>query len=570
MPEFDEKEQEKKLEELHSKEEEGLTRILSEKYGIDYVDLSRAAINTDALRLISETDAREQKLAAIAKLGKKVTLAVRVPQSDGTRKTMNDLEGRGYTVKLVMVSSKSLERAWGRYTDLSFAVETQSGVLDISGEEIRNLMEDMDTLVKARAHIKETLQMKKAHRISRVVEIVIAGGLANRVSDIHIEPEESAVRLRFRVDGVLTDVLTFDKETYGLLLSRIKLLSGLKLNILDQAQDGRFSIQIDNKDVEIRTSALPGAYGESIVLRLLDPDTISVSFDHLGIEPKLMAILEKEMARPNGMILATGPTGSGKTTTLYAILKRIYSPGIKVITIEDPIEYHLAGIVQTQTKGESYTFAEGLRSGLRQDPDVIMVGEIRDGEVAETAIHASLTGHLVLSTLHTNNAAGAFPRLIDLGVNPRIIGSSIRLVIAQRLVRRLRDDCKREVKLKDKEEELVKSVLDSISDKDLIPKNTSVVWEPLENSECEIPYRERVGIFEAIVMDSVIENEVELSSSERDIKKAAEHQEILTMKQDGILKVLKGVTSLSELSRVIDLYGTEEDGQKRSDDAPNP
>lgn len=567
MLRFNEEEQEKKLEELRQKEEEELARILSKKHKVRYADLSRTAINADALRLIPEEEARRDKVAAIAKLGKKVTLAVRTPGSDSTKRAIDALEKRGYQILPVMVSMQSLKRAWDRYADLSFSVETKSGVLDISGKEIQTFIEKMNTVSAARKHIKETLQMKKSHRISRIVEIIIAGGLSNHVSDIHIEPEENVVRLRFRLDGVLTDVLDFDRETYKLMLSRIKLISGLKLNIQDRAQDGRFSVQIDTKDIELRTSILPGAYGESVVLRLLDPNTISVPLEELGIGEKLLQIIEKEIKRPNGMILSTGPTGSGKTTTLYAILKKIYSPGIKVITIEDPIEYHLKGIVQTQVDEEKYTFAKGLRSGLRQDPDVIMVGEIRDAEVAETAIHASLTGHLVLSTLHTNNAAGAFPRLLDLGVNSRVVGSSVRLVIAQRLVRRLKDECKREVTLDGKNKKLVDGILSSITDKSLIPKNTSTVWEPAESSVCEMPYRGRVGVFEAITMDSTIEQQVEVGAGERDIKKVAQRQGILTMKQDGILKVLGGVTSLSELSRVIDLYDIE---GKESEETSSP
>jgi type IV pilus assembly protein PilB len=555
MLQFHEEEQEKRLAELRGKEEEELARVLSQKYGVPYADLSRTAINTDALRLIAEDDARKKQVAAIAKLDKKVTLAVRAPQSDGTKQAAATLADRGYQVSIVMVSSQSLERAWSRYADLSFAVETRAGVLDISGEEVQGLMKEMGTLPSARAHVEETLQMKKSHRISRILEIVLAGGLANNASDIHIEPEEQATRLRFRLDGVLTDVIDFNHETYKLLLSRIKLLSGLKLNVQDRAQDGRFSVQIDTADIEIRTSVLPGSYGESIVLRLLDPSTIALSFETLGIEPKLLSILEKEIVRPNGMVLVTGPTGSGKTTTLYAMMRKIHTPGIKIITIEDPVEYHLEGIVQTQVDEKSYTFMEGLRSGLRQDPDVIMVGEIRDRDVAETAIHASLTGHLVFSTLHTNNAAGAFPRLIDLGVNSRIIGSSVRVVIAQRLVRKLRGDCKREVQLEGEQKKLVDEVLAGIEDKSLIPENTSVVWEPkAEGTGCEIPYKGRLGVFEAILMDTSIEDKVEMSASEREVAETAKRQGILTMKQDGILKVLRGVTSLSELGRVIDLY----------------
>ena len=359
------------------------------------------------------------------------------------------------------------------------------------------------------------------------------------------------MRLRYRLDGVLTDVLSFDIETYGFLLSRIKLLSGLKLNIHNAAQDGRFSVSIEESDTEIRTSVLPGAYGESMVMRILDPSSIAVPLEELGIPENLQKILEHEISKPNGMILITGPTGSGKTTTLYAFLRKIHNPEVKIITIENPIEYHLPGIVQTQTEGEKYTFASGLRSALRQDPDVIMVGEIRDKEVASTAVNAALTGHLVFSTLHTNNAAGTFPRLIDLDINPKIIGSAINIAMAQRLVRKLKDDYKKEVTLEGKDKETIDRILNSIHDKSLIPKNTSTIFEATEDTPSA--YRGRIGLFEAILVDEEIEKLVTENPSEREITRAAKKQGILTMAQDGVIKALQGVTSLSELRRVIDL-----------------
>lgn len=553
MATFDESEQEKKIKELHQKEEEELASMLSEKYGLQYIDLTRVSIDTDALKLIPEEEARSESVAAFDKVGKKISLAARAPNADLVRQRVQKLEDRGFKITLVMVSSRSLERAWSRYKDISFATESKPGVFDISGEAAQELTRQMQNLQVIQELIKKTLTTKQANKTSRVLEIIFTGSLSSDASDVHIEPEEGFVRLRYRLDGILIDILTFKRETYQLLLSRIKLLSGLKLNIKDRAQDGRFSLHVAEKNIEIRTSVLPGAHGESIVMRLLDPSTIALPMETLGIPPKLLAILEKEIKRPNGMILNTGPTGSGKTTTLYAFLRKIHNPGIKIVTIEDPIEYHLEGIVQTQTTEKNYTFEKGLRSALRQDPDVIMIGEIRDREVAETAINAALTGHLVFSTLHTNNAAGAFPRLIDLGVNPRIIGSATRVVMAQRLVRVLRDDCRREVKLQGEQRQAVEQVLDSIVDKSLIPKNTDTVWESAVSPACPIPYKGRVGVFEAILMDKTIENLVERSASERDIAEGAREQGLLTMVQDGILKVLQGVTTLSELARVIDL-----------------
>jgi len=553
MAVFNEDKEIRKIEELRRQEEEDLALLLSKKYNVGYADLTRMSINTDALRLIKEGDARESNIAAFGMVGKKLSVAVKSPENQKAKDIVVELEKRGFAVELYMVSMGSLERAYERYKDLSFATETKAGILDISSEEIHKLLNAIKSLPDAKAVIEDLLKQKKIFRISRILETVLAGGLSTDASDIHIEPEEAYVRLRYRLDGVLTDVLTFDRETYQLLLSRIKLLSGLKLNIKDAAQDGRFSVKIEGSDIEIRTSILPGAYGESIVLRLLDPNTIGVPMEELGIEEKLRKILEKEIRKPNGMVLNTGPTGSGKTTTLYAFMKKIHTPDIKIVTIEDPIEYHLPGIVQTQVEPKSYTFAQGLRSVLRQDPDIIMVGEIRDEEVAEVAINSSLTGHLVFSTLHTNDAAGAFPRLIDLGINPKIIGSAINVVMAQRLVRRL-CECRKETTLSEADQKLIEEVLKGVVDQKLLPENKTTAYEAVGCEKCNnTGYKGRIGIFEAILMDKGIEDTVAESASEREIVIEARRQGLLSMKEDGVLKVLAGVTTLSELERVIEI-----------------
>jgi len=362
--------------------------------------------------------------------------------------------------------------------------------------------------------------------------------------------------LRYRLDGVLVDVLTFDQETYKLTLSRLKLLSGLKLNVEAQAQDGRFSIKIKGDEIELRTSILPGNYAETMVLRILNPKSIGVELEQLGLEEKLRARIEKEIQKPNGMILNTGPTGSGKTTTLYAFLRKVNKPETKIITIEDPIEYHLQGLVQTQVDKKNYTFAAGLRSALRQDPDIIMVGEIRDGEVAETAINAALTGHLVFSTLHTNDAAGSFPRLIDLGVDEKVISSAVNVAMAQRLVRTLCKACKQERAATPEEQALIDKHLSRIHDKALVPAETKKVWAaaPQGCAECHgRGYKGRVGVFEAVFMDQKVEEILRQKPSGREIATAAQEQGIPTMQQDGILKVLRGVTSMEELGRVVDL-----------------
>ncbi|GMU73811.1 MAG: pilus biosynthesis protein TapB [Candidatus Campbellbacteria bacterium] len=561
MVEFDtekEERQQHKLQQLREQEEEDAMQMLSEKYGLPYVDLTTASIEPDALILLPEQDARDGQLAVFDRQNKKLLVAVHAPENALTKTALNKLSEQGYTPELHLTSTKSLSSAWERYKDLSYSTGSTKGLLDVGGEDISAFVENIHNIQDVEKYVKETLSLNRAHRVSRIVEVLLGSGLATKASDIHIEPEEVGVRMRMRLDGVLQDVATLDVETYKLVLSRIKLLSGLKLNIANEAQDGRFSIHFKKVDIEIRTSILPGNYGESIVMRILNPDSISVDITSLGMSDNLYKVVQDAIRKPNGMILTTGPTGSGKTTTLYAFLKSVHKPDVKIITIEDPIEYHLKGIVQTQVdSGRDYTFSGGLRAALRQDPDIIMVGEIRDQETAEIAIHAALTGHLVFSTLHTNSASGAFTRLIDLGINPRILGSALSLALAQRLVRTLCEQCKVEVPLEGDERATIERVLETVFDKSKIADiQREKVWHAKDGG-CEacngIGYKGRIGIHEGIIMDSTIEDVVETAPSEREIKKASVHQGILTLPQDAVVKVLQGKTTIEEVSRVVDL-----------------
>ena len=340
-------------------------------------------------------------------------------------------------------------------------------------------------------------------------------------------------------------------------------LSGMKLTLKSIAQDGRFSIFLKDSEIGIRSSVIPGAYGESIVMRLLDPKAIRVKMEELGIPKNLFTMIEKEIRKPNGMILLTGPTGSGKTTTLYAFLSRIYSTDLKIITLEDPIEYHLAGITQTQVENEKgYTFLEGLRSALRQDPDVIMVGEIRDHDTADTAIESALTGHMVFSTLHTNNAAGVIPRLVDLGISPKTIPSALTLAIGQRLVRKLCSSCKVERPATEEEKNTIERICNEAKEegKDLslfgvANPRPETLWAAVGCDLCHgSGYKGRIGIFEAIhVNTKEIESIIPNYPSEREIKEVAEKQGLLDMKEDGVVKVVTGVTTLEEVASVTDL-----------------
>ncbi len=552
---FDEDKQNRRYDDLRKKEEEDLAQLMSSKYKLPYLDLTGTPINIDALRAVSEAETREAQIAVFNEVDKTLSIGILSPNNPKTMETVNRLKEKGYKTDLFMVSHASLNKVWSRYKDLSFSFETKSGALDISNDQITEFLSQVRSIEDIQKLIKDILVMRKSYRISRILEIILAGAIAIGASDVHLEPEDSYVRLRYRLDGLLTDIIEFDSETYNLLLSRIKLISNLKLN-LKGAQDGRFSIKIKESEIEIRTSLLPGAYSESIVLRVLNPNSISVPLEDLGIHPRILAVILHALTKPNGMVLNTGPTGSGKTTTLYAFLRKIHTPEVKIITIENPIEYHLQGIVQTQTdEKKNYTFSEGLRSALRQDPDVIMVGEIRDSETAEIAVNSALTGHLVFSTLHTNNAAGTFPRLIDLGVNPKIISSALNLAMAQRLVRKLCSDCKKQITLEGRDKEIIDAVIAGITDRAYVDGiDTTHIWQSVGCEKCNhIGYKGRIGIHEIIVVDEKIEMALKENPSEREIKKASAGQNFLDLTQDGVLKILSGITTLEELERVVDI-----------------
>ncbi|MFH1402064.1 MAG: type II/IV secretion system protein [Patescibacteria group bacterium] len=555
MFKFDEEKQKEGFEKLRQKEEEELAQILSVKYGVKYIDLKLVSINNDALRIIPEKKSREIKIAAFDRVGKKIKVAVIAPQQTEIIEYLQELEKQGYKISVYMVSHQSMGKMWDRYKEMSYTTKTTAGSVDMSAENIKKFFSEINNLEDVHKVFNDVLNTKTNRNVSNFFEAILASALSVNASDVHIEPEEKNITLRFRLDGILTVVTKFDPKIYHLLLSRIKLISGLKLNVIKKPQDGRFSIKLEDRDIEIRVSVLPDAYGESIVLRILNPETISVSVDNLGIEKYLLEILMKEIKRPNGMILNTGPTGSGKTTTLYAFLKTIHTPEIKIITIENPIEYHLPGVVQTQVDPKKgYTFLEGLRSSLRQDPDVIMVGEIRDNETAKIAVNSALTGHLVFSTLHTNNAVGAFYRLIDLEIKPNIISTAINIVIAQRLIRKLCEYCKQEIVAEGEDKKTIARILNEIENAGKYTNNTEKIFNIVGCAKCNhTGYRGRIGIFEAILVDAETSKLLEQNPSKEITKQIFKKQNILTLAQDGIIKVLKGLTTLSEIRRVVDL-----------------
>ncbi len=549
---FDSELEDAKLASLHAEEEEDVARIVSEKYGIPYTDLHIVPVNMDALRVLPEADAVAAGVIAFDKNGKHLSLAITNPQNPALAGVLSHFESEGYMIEQYFISHASLLYALLKYKDLSQAKQSKEGVFAISDEALAERSR-VSTLSGLRAYLNEVLLDKKNSQVSHLFEAILLGAFTLGASDIHLEPEDEVVRLRFRLDGILTDAGSLDQHTYRQINSRIKLLSGLKINIADRAQDGRFTVAQDGREVEIRTSVIPGGYGESIVLRILDPQATQHSFLEMGLHPKLLQRLQKEIHRPTGMLLTTGPTGSGKTTTLYSFLREIHTPDIKIITIEDPIEYHLEGIVQTQTSGEEYTFASGLRSILRQDPDIIMVGEIRDKEVAEVAIQAALTGHFVFSTLHTNNAAGAFPRLVDLGADPKSFASAVTVAMAQRLVRTLDPKMREQRATTAEEQEIMKKIFSTLTDPELMPASFETVWSAKPGSDGDTGYKGRTGLHEAIFMDEELGEFLRTNPSATDIEKHVHRQGYLTMAQDGVIKAIEGITSLEEVFKVVDL-----------------
>lgn len=551
-PKFDEHILEgKQYQEYRQTEEENLLKALSRQHGLPYVNLRGISINPEALTLIQEKEARQAGIVAFEKQNRQVSVAIRNPNDPSTQALIEKLKA-SWQLSIYMCSNASLEHAWKRYADQRSAVAVKKGVLDIDSDEIMHLATTLRNGDQVRKKVEEVRVLNPTRRVSAILEVLFAGGLALGASDIHIEPEIKDVRVRYRIDGVLQDIIGLPKEDYARVASRLKLLAGLLINKRNEAQDGRFTFDSGERKIEVRTSVIPGSAGESIVMRLLDPTVASFDMEKLGLNPIMRRVMEEELKRPNGMIITTGPTGSGKTTALYAFLRAVHNPEVKIITIEDPVEYKVEGIVQTQVE-EDYTFAQGLRSILRQDPDIIMVGEIRDRDVAETAVHAAETGHLVFSTLHTNNAPGAFPRLIDLGVDARMIGSSTNVVLGQRLVRKLCDRCKTErVATPEERSRIVRVMAGHPQPPDI--SGDIRVFDAKGCPDCDhTGYKGRQGVFEAIRVDEAVEEAVIRDPREHVILEAATPQGIPTMAEDGMEKVLTGITSLAELERVVDL-----------------
>ena len=560
-----------KLEKIKQEAEERDAKRRAQKNNLPYLNLIAAPINIEAIGLISENEAKSFKTAAIEVRNKEIGVAVYDPNIPEFKKLIKSLIEKSYKIKIFVVSLSSLEHAYGFYKFISLEKDKITGSVGISGEADKKTAE-----INSVKKIETALGIFKQAPadVSDFLEIVLIGASQNRASDIHFEAMKDFMKLRFRIDGVLHDIYDkINKNFYSYLISRIKLLSGLKINVRDEAQDGRFTINFPQKNIEVRVAIAPSEFGEVVVMRILDPEAINLSLLSLGIREDDLEIIKNELKRPNGLILNTGPTGSGKTTTLYAFLKHKKTSDVKIITIEDPIEYYLEGIDQTQVNEEAgYTFANGLRSLMRQDPDMILVGEIRDKETAEIGIQSALTGHLVLSTVHANSAAGAIPRLLDLGVKPSSIGPALNLVIAQRLVRRLCQYCKKKTEISQEKKEKIGIFLNNLPKRvDKTKYKEIEIFEPLAGG-CEkcnnAGYKGRVGIYELLLNDpdyekflinqertnlsshKKLEELILSSASDSQIKEFAIEQGATIMQQDGVLKVIQGITTFEEVEAV--------------------
>lgn len=534
---------------LERSSEENSTATLAHISRLPYVDLHIFPIEVEHITLIPENEAKANTLVLFQKKGLDVRIAISDPNNQKVFDYIKNIENQeGWRIKIYVASKSSIQHAWASYQKPLFLDYLDHLKVSLSESDFEKFEKEFGNLLALKNRIFEI-------PTTEILETIMTGAIKLRSSDVHLEPEESTeIRLRYRIDGVLQDIGRFPGSVYPLMLSRVKMLGKMKLNIRDKSQDGHFSLFLDKRKIDVRISSIPGNFGESIVMRILDQETALVAIETLGLRGLAYENVERAFQKPSGVILNTGPTGSGKTTTLYAILRKLNDSETKIITIEDPIEYEIPNITQTQvSQSRNYTFALGLRAIVRQDPDVILVGEIRDDETANIAINAGLTGHLVLSTLHTNNAAGSVSRLVEMGVRPNIIPDAVNAFIAQRLVRKLCPECKEAYEPAEETVNSLKEILSLISPKAKmeIPKHVKELWRPKGCVKCNgTGYYGRVGIFEVLVMSEAIIKKISSLANENEITEEALEEGMVTMAQDGIIKALEGITSFDEVWRV--------------------
>jgi type IV pilus assembly protein PilB len=519
-----------------------LVALKSEVYKLPVVNLKEVDVDKEALKEISEDVITFYKIAPFGKKDGILQVAIENPED------INALEALKF---IASDKGLGLEKYVISYEDYDGIVRMYRTLTGEVGKALESITEE----TKDEGKELKVEEITAESPVTKIVGAMLKHAVESRASDIHIEPFDDRIRTRFRIDGVLITTLTLPKKVHSAVVTRIKILSNLRIDETRLAQDGRFSIFLKKAKIDFRVSTFPTKNGEKVVMRILDPLTSKIDLPTLGIEGRSMELIERAIDKPFGSILITGPTGSGKSTTIAGMLKRINSEEINIVTLEDPIEYFIDGVNQSQTHEEiGYTFASGLRHILRQDPDVIMVGEIRDKETAGLAIQAALTGHIVLSTLHTNDSLGVIPRLIDMGVERYLIPPTLNLAAAQRLLRRLCPACKLEIKANSGEEKIIADAIMTMPQqyqKALLSKEGYTIYKANTKGACKEcrgkAFKGRIGIFEMMEMSDELEGIILGDLSESAMRQEAQRQGMITMFQDGIIKVLKGLVSLDEL-----------------------
>ena len=524
----------------------------AEKLKVPFVDLTGREIPVEVLKEIPEEAVAFYRFIPLARQGNVLEVGMVEPDDLKAKEALRFITRQsGLETKLFIITPTNFKNVLKQYRTLR--------------GEVKKALEELEKELKAEERVKPlkgkseeiARQIVAEAPITKIVAVILRHATDGRASDVHIEPIEEKVKVRFRVDGILYTGLLLPKEIQPAVISRIKILSNLKIDETRIPQDGRFHAIIAGKKIDFRVSTFPTVGGEKAVLRVLDPTIGLRTFSELGLQGYNLEILKNAIKQPFGMILLTGPTGSGKTTTLYAILNELNQEGVNIVSLEEPVEYYVEGINQSQIRPEiEYTFASGLRHILRQDPDIIMVGEIRDEETAGLAIHAALTGHILLSTLHTNNAVGVIPRLVDMGVGPFLLPTSLNLAIAQRLVRRLCEKCKKEIAaspqaIKIIEEEMAK--LSPVQKKAFTSREPFKIYRPVGCKFCGGKgTKGRIALYEMLIMTPQLETIINKEMTEANIKEEAERQGMITMRQDGISKVLQGFISFEEMLRTVE------------------
>mgnify|MGYP001599189409 CR=1 FL=1 len=527
-------------------DEEKLTRSQADFFHLPYVDLRNQALPKEALAIVAKSTLENYQFVPFAKQKNVLKVALTDPADLQALEALEFLAQKNkYRIELYLTSRTSYQEALRKSQTISAEV----------GEALA-VIQEKEQIGGTRRPAAEvaTKKMSVEAPITKIVDVIIKHAITARASDIHIEPQESDLRIRYRVDGILHSSLIVPKVVHPGIVSRIKILSNLKIDEQRLPQDGRFHMDIEKHSIDFRISTLPTVSGEKVVMRILDKSGGVPKLEELGLSGMKLERLKENISKAHGMLLVSGPTGSGKSTTLYAVLNILNRIGVNIVTLEDPVEYFIEGVNQSQINPDiGLTFASGLRSILRQDPNIIMVGEIRDRETAELAVHSALTGHLVFSTLHTNDAIGAIPRLLDMGIEAFLLTASVNAVMAQRLVRKICADCRKEIPVSPEVKKLIATELEDIPSAEAEGLDIKDI-KIFAGQGCKIcgdtGYRGRIAIFEVLPLSDVIKGLVLERQAVAKIRNQAKAEGMISMRQDGLLKVLKGVTTIEEVIRV--------------------